>query len=115
MQRARPRGGVAVRRDRKVRSQRPTAATRIQAQRVERTARMERKDDQGRHGGNHSPAEKRDKQNPPAQANRNTDVQSLPTDRNDNRDGGRKAGRRERVESGKRVADRVESGGRRTL
>src|SRR3546814_16850781 len=94
MQRARPRSGVAVRRDRKVRSQRPTAATRIQAQRVERTARMERKDDQGRHGGNHSPAEKGDKQNPTAQANRNTDVESLANERNDNRAGARKAGDR---------------------
>jgi hypothetical protein len=55
---------------------------------------MERKGSQGRHGGNHSPVDKGDKQNPTVQASRNTDVESLANDRNDNRAGGRKAGDR---------------------
>ena len=54
---------------------------------------MERQDSHGRHGGNHGPADKGDRQNPTSKASRNTDVDSLSKDRNDNRAGGRKRDR----------------------
>lgn len=55
---------------------------------------MERKGSHGRHGGNHGPADKGDEQNPTTQASRNTDVESLANDRNEDRAGGRKTGER---------------------
>lgn len=42
---------------------------------------------QGRHGGNHSPADKGDSENPNARETRNTDVESLAGDRNVSRAG----------------------------
>lgn len=53
---------------------------------------MERQGSQGRHGGNHGPADKGDDKNPTKRDSRNTDVDSLRKDRNENRAGGRHPG-----------------------
>lgn len=55
---------------------------------------MPRSDSHGRHGGNHSPADNGDDRDPNTRASRNTDVESLANDRNDNRAGGREIGKR---------------------
>ena len=53
---------------------------------------MAERSSKGRHGGNHGPADKGDDQNPTSRVNRNTDVESVANNRNDDRAGGRKAG-----------------------